>query len=69
MQPSFYSLPVLGSMLGYLVVYALGIVLLFRREKWGVRRRWHPLDYIWVPLGALTGVALLSLLWRAYGAK
>jgi hypothetical protein len=56
-------------MLGYLVVYALGIVVLFRREKWGVRRRWHPLDYIWVPLGAVTGVCLLALFWNAYLTK
>jgi hypothetical protein len=69
MQPTFHSVPFLGSMLGFLLAYALGIVLVFRANKWGRRRRWLPLDYIWVPLGGLTGVFLLALWWRAYGPK
>ena len=69
MKPAFYSLPVLLSMLGFLLVYALGIVLIFRAEKWGQRRRWLPLDYIWVPLGGLTGVFLLALWWRSHGPR
>ena len=67
MEPTFYSWPVLGSMLGFLLVYALFIVLIFRAEKWGRRRRWIPLDYIWVPLGGLTGVFLLGLWWHSRG--
>jgi len=56
-------------MLGFLLVYALCIVLVFRVKKWGQRRRWLPLDYVWVPLGGLTGVCLLALWWRAHIPK
>jgi hypothetical protein len=69
MQPTLLSVPVIGSMLGFLVVYALCIVLAFRTEKWGQRRRWLPLDYVWVPLGGLTGLCLLLLWWRSHFPK
>ena len=59
----------IGSMVGFLLIYALGIVMIFRANKWGRRRRWIPLDYIWVPLGGLTGVALLALWWYSYAPK
>jgi hypothetical protein len=66
MQPMFHSVPALVSMVGFLLAYALCIVLVFRPNKWGRRRRWLPLDFIWVPLGGLTGVCLLALWWRAH---
>jgi len=69
MQPTLLSIPELASMLGFLLVYALCIVLVFRVKKWGQRRRWLPLDYVWVPLGGLTGVCLLALWWRAHIPK
>jgi hypothetical protein len=50
------------------MVYALGVVLMFRPNESGLRRRWHFLDSIWVPLGALTGLGLLTLFWRAHGS-
>jgi hypothetical protein len=54
-------------MTGFLLVYALVIVLAFRTNKFGRRRRWLPLDFIWVPLGGLTGICLLALWWRMHG--
>jgi amino acid transporter len=69
MEPNFFSAPVLVSILGFLLVYALGIVMIFRANKWGRRRRWIPLDYIWVPLGGLTGAFLLALWWGSHGAR
>jgi hypothetical protein len=47
----------------------LGIAMIFRANKWGRRRRWIPLDYIWVPLGGLTGAFLLALWWGSHGAR
>ena len=49
---------------GFLLVYSFCIVLVFRPEKDGRRRRWHMLDFIWVPLGGLTGIFLKALWWR-----
>jgi hypothetical protein len=63
----FQSIPVLSSMLGFLLVYALVIALVFRTNKFGRKRRWLPLDFIWVPLGGLTGICLLALWWRMHG--
>jgi hypothetical protein len=47
-----------------LMAYSITIVLMFRKNKLGIRRRWHPLDFIWVPLGGLTVVSLLALWWH-----
>jgi len=55
-------------MAGFLLVYTLAIVLVFRANASGRRRRWLPLDYVWVPLGGLTGLCLLALWWRMHGA-
>jgi hypothetical protein len=48
-----------------LMVYFIAVRLMFRRDKLGFRRRWHALDYIWVPLGGLTVVSLLALWWHS----
>jgi hypothetical protein len=69
MQSMFRSAPVLFTMLGFLLVYAVSIVLVFRPNKWGRRRRWLPLDFIWVPLGGLTGLCLVVLWWRFHGPR
>ena len=62
----FKSIPLLSSLLGFLLVYALVVVLLFRPDREGRRRRWLPMDYVWVPLGALTGIFLIALWWRMH---
>jgi heme/copper-type cytochrome/quinol oxidase subunit 2 len=62
------SVPVLVSMSVFLLVYALVIAFVFRANARGRRRRWLPLDYVWVPLGGLTGLCLLALWWRMHGA-
>jgi hypothetical protein len=53
---------------GFLLVYGLAIALVFRTNKWGRKRRWVPLDYVWVPLGAITGVCLLMLWWQNHSS-
>ncbi|MGA2751114.1 MAG: hypothetical protein ABSG59_20290 [Verrucomicrobiota bacterium] len=60
------SKPVVWDVICFLVTYAIGIGLLFRPNKFGYRRRWHPLDYVWVPLGGLTGICLLLLWWKTH---
>jgi hypothetical protein len=64
MQPLFQSTAGLCSVGGFLLVYGLIVALTFRANKYGLKRRWLPLDYVWVPLGGLTGVFLLALWWR-----
>jgi len=61
MRQLILSTPVLCSILGYLLVYGLVVVCLFRPNKYGVRRRWLALDYVWVVLGILTGIGLVML--------
>jgi NADH:ubiquinone oxidoreductase subunit 6 (subunit J) len=51
-------------MLVCLVVYCITVRMMFRKDKMGFRRRWHALDYIWVPLGGITVVTLIALLWH-----
>lgn len=48
----------------FLMAYSLAIVLLFSTDRQGRRRRWSSLDYVWVPLGGVTGVCLLVLWWH-----
>ena len=67
MKIAIPSTPALLSMLGFLVVYALIVFALFRPNKWGQQRKFMALDYIWVPLGGLTGVVLLALWWQSHG--
>ncbi len=64
MPTVFESVPALSAMLVFLVIYAVWVVWLFRMQKYGQRRRWHALDSIWVPLGALTGILLVVLWWH-----
>jgi len=68
MKTAIPSTPALVSMLAFLLAYGLVVFALFRENKWGQRRKWLALDYIWVPLGGLTGVCLLALWWSAHGA-
>jgi hypothetical protein len=65
MQIMVHSVPVLSSMFGFLLVYALVVVLMFRVNEHGLRRRWQVLDFVWVPLGGLTGMGLLVLWWSS----
>jgi len=67
MQAMFHSVPALCSMAAFLLAYALVIVLVFRADRFGRRRRWVPLDFVWVPLGGLTGICLVALWWRLHG--
>jgi sensor c-di-GMP phosphodiesterase-like protein len=62
----FNSVPALCAMFFYLVVYSVCIVLMFRTDNNGRRRRWHALDYIWIPLGGVTGVCLVALWWKMH---
>jgi hypothetical protein len=63
----FQSIPVLTSVFGFLVVYALVVFFMFRRNDNGMRRRWEILDFVWVPLGGATGICLLALWWHTHG--
>ena len=63
----FQSIPALGSLLAFLLAYSLGIAMLFRANRHGQRRKWVALDWVWVPLGGLTGVCLLALWWQTHG--
>ena len=56
----------LSLVAAFLIVYALGIVYLFTRTVSGRRRRWVTLDFVWVPLGGLTGLVILALWWRSH---
>jgi hypothetical protein len=47
-----------------LIVYLTAVTLMFRSDKLGRRRRWLPLDFVWVPLGGLTVVSLVALWWH-----
>jgi hypothetical protein len=55
-------------MISFLLIYALIVVWMFRVQVNGQRRRWQSLDYIWVPLGGVTGIILLAMWWRAHAA-
>ncbi|HEY3861346.1 MAG TPA: hypothetical protein VGO59_05605 [Verrucomicrobiae bacterium] len=68
MQPVFKSAPALISAAVFLLLYAFGIAFVFRKTRRGRRRRWLPLDFVWVPLGGLTGVFLLALWWRTHAS-
>ncbi len=46
---------------GFLAAYSTGVVYLFTRKVNGRRRRWVPLDFVWVPMGGLTGVLIVML--------
>lgn len=63
MKRLFESIPVLSSMVGFLVVYVLVVAYLFRPNEHGIRRRWLLMDFIWVTLGVLAGIGLLLVWW------
>lgn len=50
----------------FLVVYGVVIVRLFTRKVNGRRRRWAPLDFVWVPMGGLTGALMFALWWQSH---
>ena len=52
----------------FLVAYTFGVVYLFTHKVNGCRRRWQPLDFIWVPMGGLTGVLMAALWWKSHGS-
>jgi hypothetical protein len=60
----FVPFAVIG--LFFLLLYTLTVVFLFSPNKGGRRRRWKVLDWLWVPLGGLTGVSFLALWWRMH---
>ena len=62
--PKLYSLLVISGI--FLVLYALGVVYLFTHKVHGQRRRWQPLDFVWVPMGGLTGVLMAALWWNSH---
>jgi amino acid transporter len=57
-------LPLIYVISGFLVVYTLYVVSLFRPKKGGRQRRWRSHDWVWVPLAGVTGIMLLALWWR-----
>ena len=66
MFQAFRSPTALASMAGFLFVYTLVVAYLFRPNQHGRRRRWLPMDYVWVPLGGLTGLCLVAVWWRMH---
>ena len=48
----------------FLAIYALCVVLMFRKVSGRRRRRLDALDYVWIPLGGLTGIFLVAMWWR-----
>jgi amino acid transporter len=56
--------PIIYVIAGFLVVYTLYVVSLFRPRKNGRRRLWRGVDWVWVPLAGVAGVMLLALWWR-----
>jgi len=50
----------------FLAAYALLVLHLFTRTINGCRRRWAPLDFVWVPMGGLTGILILTLWWQSH---
>jgi len=59
----FDSVPALCAMFAFLVAYSICVALMFRVGKDGRRRRWHVLDFVWIPMGGLTGIFLVALWW------
>jgi len=57
-------IPIISIIAGFLVVYAVYVISLFRHRKDGSQRRWRSKDWVWVPLAGVTGVLLLALWWH-----
>lgn len=49
----------------FLILYSFYVGYLFTRKTNGCRRRWQGLDFIWVPMGGLTGILILALWWQS----
>jgi hypothetical protein len=61
----FKSVAEMWAIVVFLVIYAACVVLMFGKPKWAKRRRrLDMLDYVWIPLGGLTGICLVELWWR-----
>jgi hypothetical protein len=59
-------IPVAALGVFFLVLYSLVVLFLFSANKNGRRRKWMPLDWLWVPLGVVTGAFLLAVWWRMH---
>ncbi|MGP8201565.1 MAG: hypothetical protein ACLQU4_18910 [Limisphaerales bacterium] len=57
-------LPIIYVISGFVVVYTLYVVSLFRPRKGHHRRLWRTRDWVWVPLAGAAGLMLLVLWWR-----
>ncbi len=57
-----YPLFMISAM--FLITYSLGVLYLFMHRVNGRRRRWHALDWVWIPMGGLTGVLMVALWWN-----
>jgi hypothetical protein len=57
--------PLITLAVVFLVLYSTGVIYLFARTINGCRRRWQALDFIWVPIGGVTGVLILALWWKS----
>ena len=56
--------PIICIIAGFLIVFTIYVISLFRRRKDGTQRRWRSHDWVWVPLAGVTGVLLLALWWH-----
>jgi succinate dehydrogenase hydrophobic anchor subunit len=65
--PNSKMYPLLMISAIFLVTYAVGVVYLFTHRVNGRRRRWQPLDFVWVPMGGLTGILMAALWWNSHG--
>ena len=58
------QIPLAVPIVAGLVIYLIAVTLMFRKDKFGRRRKWLPLDFVWVPLGGCTVVCLVALWWH-----
>jgi hypothetical protein len=58
-------IPVIMIAAVFLAVYGVGIAYMFTKKVNGCRRRWSPLDFVWIPIGGLTGILILALWWQS----
>lgn len=64
LNPKLYPLIMISGL--FLGLYSAGVVYLFTHRVNGRRRRWHPLDFVWVPMGGLTGVLMAAIWWSSH---
>jgi hypothetical protein len=48
----------------FLAAYVAAVIYLFTRTSYGRRRRLELLDFVWVPMGGLTGILMMALWWQ-----